>query len=101
VYTSIIFVYLTDVNARLSQAMLDVGEYIGSLLAVWVSLRLFAFEVNGQCPMERVLAFVTKAFDRVHHLDYFAMWHNKYHYLKRIGGGWVICDETEFPSLVL
>ena len=81
--------------------MLDFEEHIGSLLAVLVSLRLFAFRVYGTSPIGNVLAFITKASDQAPHLEYFAMWHNKYRYWKRIGGEWVICDETEFPSLIL
>ena len=51
--------------------------------------------------MEDVLAFITEVSDRAPHLEYFAMLHTKYHYWNRIGGQWVICDETEFPSLIL
>jgi hypothetical protein len=81
--------------------MLDFGEHIGSLLAVLVSLRLFAFEAVDQCPTEGVLAFITKASDRAPHLEYFAILHTEDHYWKRIGGEWVVCDKTEFPTLVL
>ena len=81
--------------------MLDFDKHIGSLLAVLVALRLFAFKTDNQCPLGDILAFITKASDPAPHLEYFAMWHNKYRYWKRIGGQWVICDETEFPSIVL
>jgi hypothetical protein len=82
--------------------MLDLKEYIGSLLAVLVSLRLFAFKADVlSCPTEDVLAFITKATARAPHLEYFAILYTDDHYWKRIGGEWVICDETEFPSLVL
>src|SRR5277367_3706408 len=81
--------------------MLDFDEYIGSLLAVLVSLRLFAFRVYGTSRIGDVLAFITNAPDRAPHLEYLAMLHRGNHYWKRIGGEWVICDETEFPPLVL
>jgi hypothetical protein len=80
--------------------MLD-HNYIGSLLAVLVSLRLFAFRPERPCPSKDVLAFITKASDRAPHLEYFSILSTKYRYWKRIGGEWVICDETEFPPLVL
>ena len=80
--------------------MLDFDEYIVDLLAVLVSLRLLAFEVDDQFPPEDDLAFITKASDRAPHLEYFAMWHKKDRFWKRIGGQWVICDETEFPPLL-
>jgi hypothetical protein len=72
--------------------------YIARLLAVLVSLRLFEFKAD-QCPTEDVLAFITKAFDRAPHLEYFATVHTKDRYWKRIGREWVVCDETEFPPL--
>jgi hypothetical protein len=81
--------------------MLDFDEYIGNLLAVLVSLRLFAVKTDDLCPLEDVFACFTKASDRAPHVEYFAMCHNKDHYWKRIGGQWVICDETEFPPLGL
>jgi hypothetical protein len=81
--------------------MLDFDEHIGSLLAVLVSLRLFAFRVYGTSPIGNVLAFITKASDQAPHLEYFAMEHTKDPYWKRIGGQWVICDEMEFPMHVL
>ena len=81
--------------------MLDFDGHIGSLLAVLVSLRLFVFSADAQCPVDDVLAFITKVSDRAPRLQYFATWHTEDHYWKRIGGEWVICDETEFPLLVL
>ena len=81
--------------------MLDFDEHIGSLLAVLVSLRLFVFNAYAQCPMGDVLAFITKVSDRAPRLEYFATWHTKDRYWKRIDGRWVICDKTEFPSLAL
>jgi hypothetical protein len=81
--------------------MLDFGEHIGSLLAVLVSLRFFAFETDRGCPMGDVVAFIAKVSDRAPHLEYFAIWRSKYRYWKRIGGEWVICDKAEFSSLVL
>jgi hypothetical protein len=83
--------------------MLDFDEHIGNLLAVLVLLRLFVFALDpdGDCPIKDVLAFVTKTSDRAPHLEYFAIWHEERYYWKRIGREWVICDETEFPSLVL
>jgi len=80
---------------------LDFDEHIGSLLAALVSLRIFEFETDEECPVGDVLAFITKASDRAPHLEYFAILHTEDHYWKRIGGEWVICDETEFPLLVL
>jgi hypothetical protein len=80
--------------------MLNGDNYIGSLLAALVSLRLFAFRPKVRRPTEDVLALITKASDRAPHLEYFAMT-AKDSYWKRIGGEWVICDKTEFPSLVL
>jgi hypothetical protein len=84
---------------------LDFDEYIGGLLAVLVSLRLLEFEADDQFPTEDDLAFITKASDRAPHLEYFSMWHTKDRYefgrlmvRAQIGGQWVICDETEFPS---
>jgi hypothetical protein len=81
--------------------MLDFEEYIGNLLAALVSLRLFAFKYDGVCPTEDVLASITKASDRAPHLEYFATMDAYDRYWQRIGGEWVICDETEFPPLVL
>ena len=81
--------------------MLDFDEHIGSLLAVLVSLRLFVFDTGDRRPVEDVLAFITKTSDRAPHLEYFAVRETGDHYWKRIGGEWVICDETEFLSLVL
>jgi hypothetical protein len=81
--------------------MLDFDKHIGSLLAVLVSLRLFVFKADDECPVEDVLAFITKASDRAPHLEYFAMFYKKSCYCKRIGREWVICDKTEFPPLVL
>jgi hypothetical protein len=80
--------------------MLDFGEYIGSLLAVLVSLRIFVFETDIRCPIGDAVASLKKASDRAPHLEYFATWRSTYHYWKRIGGEWVICGKTEFPSLV-
>src|ERR1700730_18010697 len=81
--------------------MLGFDEYIGSLLTVLVSLRLFAFRVYGTSPIGDALRFITKAPDRAPHLEYLAMLHLEDRYWKRIGGEWVICDEAEFPPLVL
>jgi hypothetical protein len=81
--------------------VLDFDEHIGSLLAVLVSLRLFVFDAHAQCPVKDALAFITKVSDRAPRLEYFATWLTEDHYWKRIGGEWVICDETEFPSLAL
>jgi hypothetical protein len=81
--------------------MLDFDEYIESLLEVLVSLRLFAFRVYGTSPIGDVLAFITNVPDRAPHLEYLAVLQKNCRYWKRIGGEWVICDETEFPSLVL
>ena len=81
--------------------MSDFDEYIGSLLAALVSLRILAFRVYGQRSIESVLAFIAKASDRAPHLEYLAMLHLEDRYWKRIGGQWVICDETEFPWLAL
>jgi hypothetical protein len=64
--------------------MLDFEEHIGSLLEVLVSLRLFVFHTDDQCPAEDVLAFITKASDRAPHLEYFAMLHTNDRYWKRI-----------------
>jgi hypothetical protein len=82
---------------------LDFDKHIGSLLAVMVSLRLLVlvFDDDEQCPVEDVLAFITKVSDLASRLEYFNMCHEKDSYWKRIGGQWVICDETEFTSLVL
>jgi hypothetical protein len=77
--------------------MLDRDNYIGSLLAVLVSLRLFAFRPR---PTEDVLAFITKASDQAPHLECFAT-STEDRYWKRIGGEWVICNDTEYPSLIL
>ena len=74
--------------------MLDFDEHIGSLLAVLASLRLLVFDFVDECPTENVLAFINRA----PHLEYFA---TNDCYWKRIGGEWVICDETEFPMHVL
>jgi hypothetical protein len=79
--------------------LLDLDNYIGSLLAVLVSLRLFAF--RPEHPTEDVLAFITKASNRAPHLEYFAMSDTNDRYWKRIGGEWVICDEMGFPPVVL
>ena len=81
--------------------MFELDEYIGSLLEVLVSLRLFAFRLYGTSPIGDVLAFITNAPNRAPHLEYLAISHKYSRYWKRIGGEWVICDETEFPSLVL
>jgi hypothetical protein len=81
--------------------MLDIEEYIGSLLTVLVSLRFFALRVHGKSPRRDALAFITNAPDRAPHLEYLALLYLERRYWKRIGGRWVICDETEFPSLVL
>ena len=81
--------------------MSDRDNYIGSLLAVLVSLRLFAFRPERPCPSKDVLAFITKVSDLAPRLEYFNICHEKDSYWKRIGGQWVICDETEFTSLVL
>jgi hypothetical protein len=77
--------------------MSDFDEYIGSLLAALVSLRILAFKVYGQPSIESVLAFIAKASDRAPHLEYLAMLDINNRFWKRIGGEWVICDETEFP----
>ena len=81
--------------------MLGFDEYIGSLLSALVSLRLFAFRVYGTSPIGDFLAFITNAPDQAPHLEYLAMLQTNSRYWKRIGGEWVICDETEFPPLVL
>jgi len=80
--------------------VLDFDEHIGSLLAGLVSLRLFAFKADDQCPAKDVLAFITIASDRAPNLEYFAMRYIKGRYCKRIGREWIICDKSEFPSLV-
>src|SRR5277367_5915318 len=80
--------------------MLDFDEYVGSLLAVLVSLRLLAFRVYDMSRVENVFASITNSPDRAPHLEYLAILYQGRHYWKRIGGEWVICDETEFPSLV-
>ena len=80
--------------------MLNGDNYIGSLLAALVSLRLFAFRPESWRPTEDVLAFITKASDQAPHLECFAM-STEDHYWKRIGWEWVICNDTEYPSLIL
>jgi hypothetical protein len=75
--------------------------YIGNLLAVLVSLRLFALKTSGRYFTEDVLAFITNASKRIPHLEYIATLQTTNRYWKRVGGEWVICDQTEFPPLVL
>ena len=77
--------------------MLDFGEYIESLLAVLVSLRIFEFEADTECPMGDGLAFITKVSDRAPRLEYFVILHTGYRYWRRVDGQWVIRDESEFP----
>jgi hypothetical protein len=77
--------------------MLGVVEYIVDLLAALIHLRVFELQFNGDCPREDVQRFIMKVYDRVPHLEYFSMPRLK-HYYKRVGGEWVICDRTEFPS---
>ena len=81
--------------------MSDFDEYIESLLATLVSLRLFAFRVHGTFLTVDALECITNAPDLAPHLEYHAILQRRCRYRKRIGREWEICGETEFPSLVL
>jgi hypothetical protein len=79
--------------------MLDVDEYIINLLAAFTHLRVFAFEFNEDCFIKDGRPFIMKAFDRAPHLEYISMSHLDLFY-KRVGGGLIICDHTEWPLLI-
>jgi hypothetical protein len=70
---------------------LDFEEYIGNLLAAFVSLRVFEIVSRDHYPIEGGLSFIRRISDRVPH---FMNGHFN-DYFKRVGREWVICDETE------
>jgi hypothetical protein len=84
--------------------MLDLNEYVGSLLAALVSLQVFKIDCEGLCdydtPFDDSLAFIAKVSDKAPHLKYFASLYYP-ECCKRVGREWVFCDWTEFPSFAL
>jgi hypothetical protein len=84
--------------------VLDFNEFIGSLLASLVSLQVFEIDCEVLCdydsPTADSLALIAKLSDKAPHLKYFASLYFP-EYCKRVGGEWVFCDSTEFPSLAL
>jgi hypothetical protein len=77
--------------------MLEFEEEIGDMLAVFISLRVFAIQSGYNCLITDGLSFVTKVSGRVSHLEYFHI-EDLCDYYKRVGGEWVACDVAEFPS---
>jgi hypothetical protein len=73
--------------------MLEVDEYIINLLVAFVHLRIFAFELQDDCPIKDGHTFIMKAFDRVPHLEYISMSHLDLYY-KRAGRELVVCEST-------
>jgi hypothetical protein len=73
---------------------LDFEEYIGDLLAAFVSLRVFEIISRDSCPIEGGLSFIRRISDRVPHLERFMNGHFNAYFL-RVGREWDICDETE------
>jgi hypothetical protein len=78
----------------------DFDEWLETLLAALVSLRVFQVQSYGASrPAEMYLPFVIDVSHRAHHLEYFA-YHDNYqtiggnHCWKRVCGEWVICDEA-------
>jgi hypothetical protein len=77
--------------------MLEFEEEIGNMLAVFISLRVFAIRSGDHCPIKDGLSFVTNVSGRASRLEYFHI-EDLCGYYKRVGGEWVTCDKTEFPS---
>ena len=78
-------------------------EWLGSLLAALISLRVFTLEDFHLPPdmfgsQETYRRFVENVTDRALHLEYFAI--SSYgddYFWKRVHGEWVPCDRAEFP----
>ena len=63
-----------------------------------VSLRVLTIASDDEgCLIDDGLSFVLRVSDQAPHLEYFAIPYLDYA-VKRVGGEWVNCDETEFPS---
>jgi hypothetical protein len=77
--------------------MLEFEEEIGNMLAIFISLRVFAIRSGDQCLIKDGLSFVTNVSGRASHLEYIHI-EDLCDYYKRVGGEWVACDVTEFPS---
>jgi hypothetical protein len=79
---------------------------IKDLLATLVSLRVFSLCGFGHRSQyihtENYLPYITEVTDRAPHLEFFSIFEGGFHhYVKRVCGKWVICDEAEFPSCKL
>ena len=75
----------------------DVDEYIVNLLAAFVHLRIFTFDFTEDSPIMSDHPFIMEVSDQIPHLEYFSI-PPLDHFYKRVGGKWVVCDETEFPE---
>jgi hypothetical protein len=77
--------------------MSEFEEEIENMLAVLVLLNVFAIRYGDVCPIKDGLSFVTNVSGRAIHLEYFNV-EDLGDCYKRVGGEWVTCDKTEFPS---
>ena len=87
----------------MSQVISNYNKLIKDMLATLVSLRVFIIDGFNNFSQdlrhkENYLPYITETSDRAPHLEYFAIFEEKYYYAKRVRGKWVACDEEEFPS---
>jgi hypothetical protein len=70
------------------------------MLAAFVSLRVFTFELNcHQHHAEEYLQYITRASHLAPHLQFFTI--DRYGHalrFKRVNANWVVCYEAEYPA---
>jgi hypothetical protein len=78
----------------------EIDEWNRDLFASLVSLRVFTAIFYRRYHGEYTLSFIRKVLDGAPNLQYCSMMHNygNHLYWKQVGGEWIHCDETEFPS---
>ena len=70
------------------------------MLAAFVSLRVFTFELHcHQHHAEEYLQYITRATHQAPHLQFFTI--DRFgpaFRCKRVNANWVVCDDAEYPA---